>query len=250
VADDVDGLLAEQVAYYKRRAPLYDQWWERTGDWDLGEEFNANWRAEVERVYRALDEFAPTGTILELAGGTGIWTERLARFADDLTVVDAAAETIAINRARLEASGSKTPVDYVEADLFTWRPTRRYDVVSFTFWLSHVPLERFDEFWELVDAAVEPDGRVFFVDNARPEQDRAPGQIPRDWLQGKFQTGINSITDLDAGTQVRTLDNQAFRVVKRYWDPAALEHRLADLGWTFDINETDWAFIYGHGRRT
>jgi hypothetical protein len=28
-----------------------------------------------------------------------------------------------------------------------WRPDRRYDVVFFGFWLSHVPLERFAAFW-------------------------------------------------------------------------------------------------------
>jgi hypothetical protein len=29
-------------------------------------------------------------------------------------------------------------------------PDRRYDVVFFGFWLSHVPLERFDAFWSMV----------------------------------------------------------------------------------------------------
>ena len=31
------------------------------------------------------------------------------------------------------------PVRFVEADLFTWEPGRRYDVVFMGFWLSHVP---------------------------------------------------------------------------------------------------------------
>src|ERR671937_3148742 len=57
-------------------------------------------------------------------------------------------------------------VRFVEADLFTWRPDRRYDVVFFAFWLSHVPLERFESFWSLVADCLEPHGRVFFVDDA------------------------------------------------------------------------------------
>jgi hypothetical protein len=37
-------------------------------------------------------------------------------------------------------------VRFVAADLFTWTPDRRYDVVFFGFWLSHVPAERFASF--------------------------------------------------------------------------------------------------------
>jgi hypothetical protein len=33
-------------------------------------------------------------------------------------------------------------VRFICADLFAWSPERRYDVVFFGFWLSHVPLER------------------------------------------------------------------------------------------------------------
>jgi ubiquinone/menaquinone biosynthesis C-methylase UbiE len=36
--------------------------------------------------------------VLELAGGTGIWTEQLARDAVELTVVDASPEMLAMNR--------------------------------------------------------------------------------------------------------------------------------------------------------
>ena len=60
-------------------------------------------------------------------------------------------------------------VRFVEADLFAWRPDRRYDAVFFGFWLSHVPLERFDGFWALVADCLAPGGRVCFVDDAPPD---------------------------------------------------------------------------------
>src|SRR5262249_46414502 len=56
-------------------------------------------------------------------------------------------------------------VRFVLADLFGWRPDRRYEVVFFGFWLSHVPTERFASSWTLVADCLEPDGRVFFVDD-------------------------------------------------------------------------------------
>jgi ubiquinone/menaquinone biosynthesis C-methylase UbiE len=74
-----------------------------------------------------------TGGVLELAGGTGWWTARLASTAAQLTVIDASPEVLAINRQRVA-----TDVTYVVADVFEWRPDRAYDVVFFSFWLSHV----------------------------------------------------------------------------------------------------------------
>ena len=65
----------------------------------------------------ALDSFGATGSVLELAGGTGWWTERLARTADRLTVVDSSPEVLAINQERV----GRSDVNYVVADLFDWQ---------------------------------------------------------------------------------------------------------------------------------
>jgi trans-aconitate methyltransferase len=62
-------------------------------------------------------------------------------------------------------------VRFIQADLFTWRPDRRYDVVFIGFWLSHLPGERFESFWSLVADCLKPDGRVFFADDAYRTQD-------------------------------------------------------------------------------
>jgi SAM-dependent methyltransferase len=118
LGDDLDALLAEQITYYRARAPEYDEVY--TGrDW---------WDAFV-------DELPITGAVLELACGTGRWTPLLARRAQWLTAVDAAPEMLALARRRVEG----LPVELVEANVFTWQPPRRYDTVFFAFWLSHVP---------------------------------------------------------------------------------------------------------------
>jgi len=80
---------------------------------------------------------------MELACGTGIWTEQLLRHAAEITTVDASPEMLGIASRRVESDR----VRFVLADIFNWEPDRRYDVVFFGFWLSHVPLERFDAFW-------------------------------------------------------------------------------------------------------
>jgi ubiquinone/menaquinone biosynthesis C-methylase UbiE len=87
--DRLDELLHEQIAYYRARASEYDEWFLRTGRYDRGEEQNSRWFAEVAEVAAALDAFRPAGRVLELAAGTGLWTERLARYADHITALDA-----------------------------------------------------------------------------------------------------------------------------------------------------------------
>jgi SAM-dependent methyltransferase len=241
-------LLAEQVAYYRARAPEYDAWWLREGHFDLGEVFNEAWQREVERLYAALEAFGPTGDVLEMAAGTGVWTERLSRYAESVTALDASPETLAINRHRL--STSPTPMRYLEADIFSWEPDRRYDVVCFSFWLTHVPLSCFGDFWDRVDRALSPDGRVFFVDNALPVEElpHAGRYFAR---HGPLVEGVDSITDIEAGVSIRRLsDGREFRIVKRHWAPDALQHHLADLGWEIQIGTTEWAFIYGQGERS
>jgi demethylmenaquinone methyltransferase/2-methoxy-6-polyprenyl-1,4-benzoquinol methylase len=147
-----DDLLAEQRASYRARAPEYDDWWLRRGRYDRGEADAREWGKQVATVAAALDGFGPKGDVLELAGGTSWWTERLARTATRLTVVDSSPEMLERNRARV----GRADVEYVNADLFEWRPPRTYDLVFFSFWISHVPRARLASFWALVRACPCP----------------------------------------------------------------------------------------------
>ena len=193
-----ENIQNEQVAYYRARAGEYDEWFRRDGRYDRGPQANARWAEEIDQVSDALAAFKPTGDVLELAAGTGWWTERLALYAARVTAVDAAPEVLAINRSKLGAA-----IRYVEADLFEWQPDRQYDVAFFSFWLSHVPPERFNAFWGMVRACLKPDGRVFFLDSRYEETSTAADHR----LEGE-----------DATTTLRRLkDGREFRVVKVFY---------------------------------
>ena len=228
-----DGLLERQLAYYRARADEYDEWFLRTGRYDRGPEWNRRWFLELERVRQELDRFRPTGRVLELACGTGLWTVHLALHTASITAVDASPEVLDINRARLQESRSETSVRYVRADLFDWRPDDAYDVVFFGFWLSHVPPGRFAAFWDLVRSALRPGGRVFFVDSLGTEtlaEKESAGLAPRDHT-----------------TLRRLNDGREFRIVKVFYDPSGLGARLADMGWRFSVRATDKHLLYGFG---
>ncbi len=220
-------LLASQRAYYRARASEYDAWFLRQGRYDRGEAHRKKWFAEVEVLAGALETFAPRGDVLELACGTGWWTEQLARYGDSLTAVDASPEVLELNRARLPSAG----INYVQADLFDWQPERRFDTVFFSFWLSHVPPERFGGFWEGVKVCLNPGGRVFFIDSRPAPEGTARDQVP---------------SGPDATTVRRRLDDgRTFEIVKVFYEPERLMAALAALGWQSNVTQTETFFIYG-----
>ena len=224
---DGDGLLAEQRAYYRARAPEYDDWWFRRGRYDTGPEERAAWEEEVAWLEARVDELALTGEVLELACGTGLWTRRLAARAAHLTAVDASPEVLAINRARAETGG----VEFLEADLFAWEPPpAAFDACFFGFWLSHVPPERFPAFWATVAGGLRPGGRAVWVDSGPTEAGRARDASPE-------------------RTRRRTADGREFKIVKRIYEPDALAAELAGLGWDARVEGSprDW-FILGEAR--
>jgi SAM-dependent methyltransferase len=226
-----DPALREQLDYYRARAPEYDQWWQREGRYDRGAESNARWFADVAEVDAALEAFEPGGNILELAGGTGIWSSRLLPFAANLTVLDGSSEMLERARRRLRSSA----VRYIEADIYEWEPAERYDLVFFSFWLSHVPPARFHDFWELVGRCLAADGRVFFLDSRYEQTSTAKDhRLP------------------DAGATIlrRRLNNGSeYRIYKIFYDAPVLAAKLGGMGWSVRVKSTDRYFIYGQGRR-
>jgi SAM-dependent methyltransferase len=223
-----DDLLAEQRAYYRARAPEYDEWWQRRGRYDQGSEMAEEWDRQVAQVAAALETFGATGDVLEMAGGTGWWTARLARTAGHLTVIDSSPETLDLNRHRV----GRPDVDYLVADLFTWQPERVYDVVFFSFWLSHVPRSRFSDFWSLVGSCLAPGGRVFLVDNRNGPH--ATGEVPDTYVIGHGP-------DLDLR---RLHDGNKYKVVEVFYEPNELQYLLRHQRWMASLDATSW-FIYG-----
>lgn len=224
-----DALLTEQLDYYRARAGEYDRWWNREGRFDRGQAANARWFAEAASLETVLERFDPRGDVLELACGTGLWTRHLVGYADTLTAVDGSQEVLALNRARVDSRN----VRYVQADLFDWTPPASYDSCVFSFWLSHVPPQRFAAFWEMVARALRPGGRVLFIDSARTDRSTAAD---------------HRLPGADESTMTRRLDDgREFQIVKRFYDPGALESELAALGWAFQVATTGEFFIHGMG---
>ena len=206
-----DGYISRQIAYYRARA----------GEFDLSHhEPSAELRA-------AIDEFAPRGRVLELASGTGIWTEEILRHpVDELTCIDAAPEMLEIHASRIH----DVRVRRERHDLFRWDSgDDRYDAVLFAFWLSHVPPTRFAEFWASVRNALKPGGRVFFVD----DDDRA-------------EKTEEPIPDAEVPAVLRMLEDGSSHVaIKLFHEPDELAASLTRLGWSAQVRSVGDRFLVG-----
>jgi SAM-dependent methyltransferase len=204
-----DEVLADQVAYYRHRAGEYDV----TAYGDVA--------AARQRIARLVGQLHPAGRVLEIACGTGLWTEALARVADTVLAIDAAPEALAIARSRVSAAN----VTFEVADVFGWPADGRSDVIFFAAWLSHVPTSRFEQFWRILRRLLAEDGRVLFLDEHVDERGKE-AYLP----------------DAHEIVERRLRDGRMFRVVKNFVDPPALQDRLRELGWECAVNRegSDW----------
>lgn len=224
-----DDIIQQQITYYSARAEEYDEWFYRTGRYDRGEEINQRWFNEAIVVRTALYQIGAVENILELACGTGIWTQELLNIGKQITALDASQQVIEINRRKLGA----TNIEYRLVDLFSWQPDAEYDLVFFSFWLSHVPPTLVDSFLAKVSKSVRVGGQVFIIDS-------------------RFEptsTAKNHILENDGDIYItRKLNNeQEFKIVKIFYQPEELRDKLTQLGFHAEVKVTDNYFIYANG---
>jgi demethylmenaquinone methyltransferase/2-methoxy-6-polyprenyl-1,4-benzoquinol methylase len=206
-----DARIREQIEFYHQEARQL----QTLGFSDLAQD--ELYSASLGTLAGIVDTFCPPSSrSLELAAGWGRFTRPLLKRCKQLTAVDSSAEMLAINRSL----NTDERVDFVEADLFEYAPTARYDLIFAGFWLSHVPETRFGPFWEMLADALVPDGCVVMVDDGICDSE-----------------GVTTFADDPTGSdEHRALwDGQEFTIVKNAYNPPELESRLGDLGWNAGV---------------
>jgi demethylmenaquinone methyltransferase/2-methoxy-6-polyprenyl-1,4-benzoquinol methylase len=193
------------AAYYAKRAAAYERIYARPER-----------QADLAALRARLRELFAGRSVLELACGTGWWTEAIAPHAAGVAAFDVNEEVLAIARAKRCPEGR---VAFAIGDAYAPPDLgRRHDALFAGFWWSHVPLPRLDAFLAGAVNAVAPGAVAAFLDNRYVEGSSTPV----------------SRTDCEGNTyQTRKLDDGSeHEVLKNFPAQADLIGRAAGCGGT------------------
>lgn len=204
---------AELIDYYRRRAGEYEAIYAKPER-----------QADLAALRREVAALARGRRMLEIACGTGYWTEVMAGSAASIVATDAAEEPLAIARAKALPAGK---VRFRLADAYALDDELgRFDGAFAGFWWSHVPRGRLHEFLASLHARLEPGAAVILLDNRYVEGSSTP-------LTG-FDAEGNSyqLRRLGDGSQVRVLKNfPSEELLRADLAPAPVRFQALDYYW-------------------
>lgn len=174
--------------YYSQRAKEYEKTYDRPERLeDIG---------KLKELFRQLFS---GHRVLEIACGTGYWTQVIAESAQSITAID-------INREVLDLAESKDygrcEVAFMISDAYSLAEVRGYHSAGFCgFWWSHIPKKRMEDFIIGFHSRLENNALVAILDNKYIEGSSIP-IARRDQNNNTYQ-----IRRLEDGTSHEVLKN-------------------------------------------
>ena len=137
--------------YYAARANEYDQIY-----------LKPERQADLRKIEQWLPEVLSGRTVLEVACGTGYWTQFIAISSASVVAVDSSLETLRVARTRVP----QDKVHLLAGDAYSLPvPSATFDAGFAGFWWSHIPRSRINEFLRGFHAALAPGSKVVLLDN-------------------------------------------------------------------------------------
>ncbi len=210
------------VSYYKDRAKEYEKIYSKP---ERQEDFKS--------ATTILQEIFAYKQVLEIACGTGYWTEKIAAtatsiFATDIneTVIDIAKKKYFFNKQ----------VSFELADIYNFPDHNKFESLFGGFIWSHILLQDLDKFISTVNSLVSPGGTVVFMDNNYVEGSNHP---------------ITKEDEHDNTFQTRKLeDNTTHLVLKNFPTEIFLQHKLKDISGEFKFFKLTYYWIICYTTKT
>jgi demethylmenaquinone methyltransferase/2-methoxy-6-polyprenyl-1,4-benzoquinol methylase len=194
--------------YYAKRATEYERIYakpERQADL-------AALRARIGEIFKGRK-------VLELACGTGYWTDLIASKAAQVTAIDLNEEVLEIARTKPNAArvAFQRGSAYEIPDL-----GRVHDGLFAGFWWSHVPLERLDGFLSGLSSKIKPGAMIAFLDNRYVEGSSTPVSRRDEKGNSYQQRGLD--------------DGSTHEVLKNFPEEGELIQRVSRYGWGANVD--------------
>ena len=140
--------------YYGRRADDYEEIYHRDDP--------VRQREQAE-VAAAMKQVLADRSVLEVACGTGFWTEIAAEVTQHVVALDMSPEMLALAQEKEFPPGK---VEFLNADAYALQTVPgRFDAGLANFWFSHVPKPRVKEFLDGFHKRLGPGAVVLMADN-------------------------------------------------------------------------------------
>ena len=150
----------QMKVYYKERAPVYDRVYsfpERQNDLRILESY-------IPCELEGLD-------ILEVAAGTGYWTQFISQKANSILATDATVEALnQIQQRKIDC-----PVETKVVDAYKLGTLGKCFSGAFAgLWLSHVPKQDLNVFFGELHKCMNPGAKILLIDNSIAQCERLP----------------------------------------------------------------------------
>lgn len=182
---------------------------------------------DLEHLKQMLRSLSSGQSVLEVACGTGYWTQGMAEAATSIIAVDNVAEVLEVARQkRIDES----KVTFVKADAYDLAPlVGSFSMALVAFWWSHIPKEKIPQFLRSLHGPLTHNSLVVLVDN-------------------KYVPGSSTpITEWDSSGntyQTRTLsDGSEYRILKNFPKETELRDSVESYAEDFDYKELDYFWI-------
>jgi len=139
------------VTYYRDRAAEYEKVYDKS-----------RYARDLARMTAIFQDIFRDKNLLEIACGTGWWTERIARTAGSIVATDINQSVLDIAAAKDYPTGN---VAFRIEDVFGRYPGEVFDALFGGFIWSHILLEQLDTFLECALTRVRPGGALVFTDS-------------------------------------------------------------------------------------
>ena len=183
--------------YYSKRAKEYEMIYHRDDPIRKG---------EILKIKNELESYFLNKCVLEIACGTGYWTESISKVAKETIAMDYSSEVIDI------AKSKKLNAKFIIDDAYKMETiTEKLDGGCANFWFSHIPKNKIQEFILTFHQKLKLGSKVFIADSV--------------YIEGLGGELIKKVGDKNTYKKRKLSDGSYYEIIKNYYN----ENELKDI---------------------